>query len=136
MLHGCIQRHLKHFFCLLSFVVFFRLYLAAALHSTYMRRWFIMDKKHILMFRDFFNEGSLRYHIHNADLSQLYSETYNQPDEGLSIQQYRPMNIKSMDPSELLGKPGHSEETVLAHVSALCNNLIKKSSGGALHKLR
>ena len=48
----------------------------------------------------------------------------------------RPMNMKPMDPSELLGKPGHSEETVLAHVSALCNNVTQKSSGGALHKLR
>ena len=48
----------------------------------------------------------------------------------------RPANMKPMDPNELLGQQGHTEETVLAHISALCNNVTQKSSAGALHRLR
>merc|ERR1712048_795581 len=45
-------------------------------------------------------------------------------------------NMKPLDPNELLGKQGHTEETVLAHISALCNNVTQKSSASALHRLR
>ena len=48
----------------------------------------------------------------------------------------RPANMKPLDPNELLGKPGHTEETVMAHISALCNNVTQKSSASSLHKLR
>jgi len=48
----------------------------------------------------------------------------------------RPGNMKPMDPNELLGKSGHTEETVLAHISSLCNNVTQKSSASALHRLR
>jgi len=48
----------------------------------------------------------------------------------------RPSNMKPLDPNELLGKQGHTEQTVLAHISALCNNVTQKSSASALHRLR
>jgi len=48
----------------------------------------------------------------------------------------RPGNMKPMDPNELLGKQGRTEETVLAHISSLCNNVTQKSSASALHRIR
>jgi len=48
----------------------------------------------------------------------------------------RPGNMKPMDPSELLGKSGHTEETILAHISSLSNNVTQKSSASALHSIR
>eukprot|EP00488_Nonionellina_sp_1-RS-2012_P001734 TRINITY_DN2959_c0_g1_i1.p1 TRINITY_DN2959_c0_g1~~TRINITY_DN2959_c0_g1_i1.p1 ORF type:complete len:202 (+),score=45.21 TRINITY_DN2959_c0_g1_i1:190-795(+) len=47
----------------------------------------------------------------------------------------RPNNMKPLDPNELLGKQGHTEETILAHISSLCNNVTQKSSASALHGL-
>ncbi len=37
-----------------------------------------------------------------------------------------------MDPNELLGKQGHTEETVLAHISILCSNVTQNHR----HRLR
>merc|ERR1712190_388095 len=45
-------------------------------------------------------------------------------------------NMKPLDPSELLGKSGHTEETILAHISSLSNNVTQKSSASALHSIR
>merc|ERR1712130_964987 len=48
----------------------------------------------------------------------------------------RPGNVKPLDPNELLGKQGHTEETILAHISSLSNNVTQKSSASALHSIR
>lgn len=45
-------------------------------------------------------------------------------------------SMKPLDPNVLLGKQGYTEQTVLAHISALCNNVTQKSSASVLHKLR
>jgi len=37
------------------------------------------DEKHLFLFRDFEQNGSLRDHIHQANLSRPYSEKYNRP---------------------------------------------------------
>ena len=58
------------------------------------------------MFRDFFNEGSLRDHIYNADLSQLYSEKYNRPGKGLSIQEIRQYGRQILEAMTYLSQCG------------------------------
>ena len=78
---------------------------------------------------EFFNLGKCN-HIESEYLSNLSISCYSPPNL------CRPSHMKPMDPNELLGKQGHTEETVLAHISALCNSVTFNSSASALHRLR
>ncbi len=47
------------------------------------------DKRHIFMIRDLEKEGSLRDHIHGADLSSAYGEKYCKPGKPLYVNRIR-----------------------------------------------
>ena len=78
---------------------------------------------------DFFEMGQTNY-VQSSYVADNKVSCFSPP------QLCRPGNMKPMDPNELLGKSGHTEETVLAHISSLCNNVTQKSSASALHRLR
>eukprot|EP01083_Nonionella_stella_P016720 46699_1 len=77
----------------------------------------------------FFNLGECDYQQSNY-LNEVSISCYSPPSL------CRPANMKPLDPNELLGKQGHTEQTVLAHISGLCNNVTYASSRYQLQRLR
>ncbi|ETO30231.1 cytosolic regulator Pianissimo [Reticulomyxa filosa] len=74
------------------------------------------------------------------DISQTdYCKSYALTDFSISCYSppslARPMSMKPVDPNELLGERGRAEETILAHVAALCCHVTQKSSLHALLKI-
>mmetsp|Transcript_60340 Transcript_60340/g.95809 ORF Transcript_60340/g.95809 Transcript_60340/m.95809 type:complete len:533 (+) Transcript_60340:32-1630(+) len=110
----------------------FRLIFETLEHPYIMRSYEINisnDKRRIFVIRDLEKEGSLRDHIHSADLSKAYSEKYSRPGKPLYINRIRKYGRQILEAVHYLSQCG------LMHYHLHSGNVIIQNDNAKLTEM-